>query len=187
VVSKPLWTAMAGPSTRWQEDRKKEGRVSPRLAAATSDRRERPGRLTFIDAGGRHRGGEPGQCVAGVEPGGFWIVRGANALLHFARWWIQHHPSRTVQEWMSPTCSIMSVINSGDPKPTPQTINHRLGVLRSLYRFHAGQPLPAGFYWFQHSYLTRSPLGYCRPHSLEGSQCRTDGRWTHPRERRLSP
>jgi hypothetical protein len=31
-----------------------------------------------------------------------------------------------------------------DPKPPPQTINHRLGVLRCLYRFHSGRPLPAG-------------------------------------------
>ena len=25
------------------------------------------------------------------------------------------------------------------PKPTPQTVNHRLGVVRCLYRFHLGQ------------------------------------------------
>ena len=28
------------------------------------------------------------------------------------------------------------------PKPTPQTINHRLGVLRCLYRFHVGIRYP---------------------------------------------
>jgi integrase/recombinase XerD len=48
------------------------------------------------------------------------------------------------------------------PQPTPQTINHRLGVLRSLYRFHSGHPLPAGSCHFQRSYYTRSPLGYGR-------------------------
>src|SRR5881398_3734188 len=41
-----------------------------------------------------------------------------------------------------------------DPKPTPQTINHRLGVIRSWYRFHSGHPLPAGSSHFQRSYIT---------------------------------
>src|SRR5713226_6744977 len=50
-----------------------------------------------------------------------------------------------------------------EPQPTPQTINHRLGVLRSVYRFHSGHPMPAGSYHVQHSYGTRSPLGYGRP------------------------
>jgi integrase len=49
-----------------------------------------------------------------------------------------------------------------EPKPTPQTINHRLGVLHSLYGFHSGHPLPAGSYHLQRSYRTRSPLGYGR-------------------------
>ena len=48
-------------------------------------------------------------------------------------------------------------------KPTPQTVNHRLGVVRCLYRFHAGRDLPAGPFHFQRSYRTRSPLGYGRP------------------------
>lgn len=88
-------------------------------------------------------------------------------LLHFARWWFQHHPLRTVQDMdESDLLAYVRQQLKEDPKPTPQTINHRLGVLRSLYRFHAGQPLPAGSYRFQHSYLTRSPLGYGRPHRV---------------------
>jgi hypothetical protein len=55
-----------------------------------------------------------------------------------------------------------------EPKPTPQTINHRLGVLRCLYRFHSGHPLPAGSHHFQCSYRTRSPLGYGRPQRVIG-------------------
>src|SRR5713226_5560743 len=50
-----------------------------------------------------------------------------------------------------------------EPQPTPQTINHRLGVLRSVYRFYSGHPMPAGSYHVQRSYGTRSPLGYGRP------------------------
>src|ERR1700694_4927151 len=58
------------------------------------------------------------------------------------------------------------------PKPPPQTINHRLGVLRSLYRFHSGHPLPAGPCHFQCSHLTRSPLGYGRSHRVVTSRLR---------------
>ena len=53
-----------------------------------------------------------------------------------------------------------------EPQPTPQTINHRLAVLRSWYRFYAGQKLPAGSYQFQHVYRSRSPLGYGRAHPV---------------------
>jgi integrase/recombinase XerD len=47
-------------------------------------------------------------------------------------------------------------------KPTPSTMNHRLGVLRCLYRFHYGREIPAGKAYTQHAYTTRPPLGYGR-------------------------
>jgi integrase/recombinase XerD len=85
-------------------------------------------------------------------------------LLHFARWWLQHHPARPVQETDEATVLdyVRDQLNEASP-PTPQTINHRLGVLRSLYRFHSGHPLTAGSPGFQRPYLTQSPLGYGRP------------------------
>jgi site-specific recombinase XerD len=43
----------------------------------------------------------------------------------------------------------------------PQTINHRLCVLRCLYRFHYEQEIP-GKPLFQRRYTTRSSLGYGR-------------------------
>lgn len=87
-------------------------------------------------------------------------------LLHFARWWLPH-PSPPLLEMDESTLLdyVRSQLNE-EPKPTPQTINHRLGVLRSLYRFHSGQPLPTGSSHFQRSYMTRSPLGYGRPHHV---------------------
>jgi integrase/recombinase XerD len=93
-------------------------------------------------------------------------------LLHFARWGLPH-PSRTLLEMDESTLLdyVCDQLNE-EPKPTPQTINHRLGVLRSLYRFHAGHPLPAGSYQFQRSYLTRSPLGYGRPQRVIASGLR---------------
>src|SRR5215472_7462911 len=59
-----------------------------------------------------------------------------------------------------------------DSPPAPQTINHRLGVLRSLYRFHSGHPLTAGSPGFQRPYLTQSPLGYRRPRRRMASELR---------------
>lgn len=85
-------------------------------------------------------------------------------LLHFARWRLQN-PSCTLLE-MNESILLSYVRDqlNQEPKPTAQTINHRLTVLRSWYRFHAGHPLPAGSNHFQSSYVTRSPLGYGRPH-----------------------
>ncbi len=87
-------------------------------------------------------------------------------LLHFARWCLQH-PSRTLLEMHQPALVdyVRDQLNEL-PKPTPQTINHRLGVLRCLYRFHAGHPLPAGPQPFQSSYPVPSPLGYGRSHRV---------------------
>jgi site-specific recombinase XerD len=93
-------------------------------------------------------------------------------LLHFARWW-QQHPSRTLLELDESTVLeyVRDQLNE-EPKPTPQTINHRLGVLRSWYRFYSGHPLPARASHFQSSYLTRSPLGYGRSHRVVTSGLR---------------
>ena len=84
-------------------------------------------------------------------------------LLHFARWCVQH-PSRTLLQMDE--SSLLDYVRdqlNQEPQPTPQTINHRLGVLRSVYRFYSGHPMPAGSYHVQRSYWTRSPLGYGRP------------------------
>lgn len=83
-------------------------------------------------------------------------------LLHFARWW--QDPLRSLSE-ISESTLLDYVRHQLDqlPKPTPQTVNHRLGVLHCLYRFLYGQEIPAGQAHFQRTYTTRSPLGYGRP------------------------
>jgi integrase/recombinase XerD len=83
-------------------------------------------------------------------------------LLHFARWWLQG-PLRPLSE-LTESILLDYVRDQLDrePKPTPQTINHRLGVLRSLYRFHHGCDIPAGQSHFQRSHTKRSALGYGR-------------------------
>ena len=58
------------------------------------------------------------------------------------------------------------------PQPTPQTVNHRLTVIRCVYRFHYGQEIPSGHSHFQRKWSTRCPLGYGRPHRAMASGLR---------------
>lgn len=83
-------------------------------------------------------------------------------LLHFARWWRQQ-PAQPLAEITEST--LLEYVRhqlDQQPKPTPQTVNHRLGVVHCLYRFHYGCEIPAGQSHFQRTYTTRSPLGYGR-------------------------
>jgi integrase/recombinase XerD len=84
-------------------------------------------------------------------------------LLDFARWF---EPRRQPLAEMTESTLIDYVRYQLEqhPKPTPQTVNHRLGVVRCCYRFHIGQAIPAGQVHFQRGYTQRSPLGYGRPH-----------------------
>ena len=81
-------------------------------------------------------------------------------LLHAARWF-QAHRHSLAQLNQSRLLDYVRHQLQHPPQPTPQTINHRLGVLRCLYRFHYGKELP-GKALFPRTYTTRSPLGYGR-------------------------
>lgn len=83
-------------------------------------------------------------------------------LLHFARWSEpRHQPLTHITE--STLVDYVRHQLEQQPKPTPQTVNHRLGTVRCCYRFHTGQEIPAGTVHFQRRYTKRSPLGYGRP------------------------
>jgi integrase/recombinase XerD len=84
-------------------------------------------------------------------------------LLHLARWL---HLTRHSLAKINQSLLLDYVRYQLDqvPKPTPSTINHRLGVLHCLYRFHYGREIPGGKAHFHRSYTTRSPLGYGRPY-----------------------
>ena len=83
-------------------------------------------------------------------------------LLDFARWFEpQHQPLAQITE--STLVDYVRHQLEQDPKPTPQTVNHRLGTVRCCYGFHTGQEIPAGKMHFQRRYTKRSPLGYGRP------------------------
>jgi integrase/recombinase XerD len=84
-------------------------------------------------------------------------------LLNFARWWAQH-PAKPLSEVTEST--LLDYVRyqlDQQPKPTPQTVNHRLVVIRCLYRFHLGTEILPGQSHFRRAYTKRSPLGYGRP------------------------
>ncbi|HEX2715607.1 MAG TPA: tyrosine-type recombinase/integrase [Candidatus Acidoferrales bacterium] len=83
-------------------------------------------------------------------------------LLDFARWFeLQHQPLAEITE--STLVDYVRYQLEQQPKPTPQTVNHRLGTVRCCYRFHTGQEIPSGKMHFQRRYTLRSPLAYGRP------------------------
>jgi hypothetical protein len=83
-------------------------------------------------------------------------------LLHFARWF-QHSPRPLSDVSESTLLDYVRHQLDQQPKPAPQTVNHRLGVVRCLYRFHYGREIPPGQSHFQRIYTKRSSLGYGRP------------------------
>ena len=93
-------------------------------------------------------------------------------LLHFARWCVGHSLPNLIEMDESTLLPYVRDQLSEEPQPTPQTINHRLIVLRSLCRFHSGHPLPSGPHHFQRSYLTRTTLGYGHSHRVIASGLR---------------
>ena len=101
-----------------------------------------------------------GQRLRQLSPRSLRIY--AYDLLDFARWFqSQHRPLAEITE-----STIVEYVRhqlEQDPKPSPQTVNHRLGTVRCCYRFHTGQEIPPGQVHFQRCYTKRSPLGYGRP------------------------
>ncbi len=93
-------------------------------------------------------------------------------LLHLARWLRQTRRLSLAKLNESLLLDYVRCQLDHVPKPTPQTINHRLGVLRCLYRFHYGREIPGGKAHFQRSYTTRSSLGYGRPYRRVASGLR---------------
>jgi len=84
-------------------------------------------------------------------------------LFHFARWF-QSRPQTLSEITESTLLDYVRHQLTQQPQPTPQTVNHRLTVIRCLYRFHLGQEIPSGRSHFQRTYTTRCPVGYGRPH-----------------------
>ena len=78
-------------------------------------------------------------------------------LLHFARWWNQRPLSDIT------TSTLLDYLRrqlDEEPQPAPPTVNHRLGVVQSLYRFHYGCEIPGPSPFPRH---VPSLRGYGRP------------------------
>jgi site-specific recombinase XerD len=83
-------------------------------------------------------------------------------LLHFARWW-SHGQPRSLSELNE--ALLLDYIRyqlDQEPKPTPQTVNHRLIAVHCLYRFHYQEEIPGKDRFRKRIYRTRSPLGFGR-------------------------
>jgi site-specific recombinase XerD len=83
-------------------------------------------------------------------------------LLHFTRWWMQAAPRPLSELNESNLLDYVRYQLDQNSKPAPPTINHRLTVLRCLYRFHYQQEIPSNHRSLQHTYTTHNPLGYGR-------------------------
>ena len=83
-------------------------------------------------------------------------------LLHFARW-LEDAPQPLAEITESTLLDYVRQQLDRESKPSSGTVNHRLGVVHRLYRFHFGLEIPAGQSHFQRTYTKRSPLGYGRP------------------------
>ena len=84
-------------------------------------------------------------------------------LLNFARWWCGPKVPSMVRLSESHLLDYVRHQLESTPQPTPQTINHRLTVVRSLYRFRYGREIPRLGAAVQAIHKTRNPLGYGRP------------------------
>lgn len=82
-------------------------------------------------------------------------------LLNFARWWCRGQTRSLSRLNESYLLEYVRHQLQTQPQPTAQTINHRLGVVRCLYRFHFRRDLPHDR--VRTCYKTRRPLGYGRP------------------------
>jgi site-specific recombinase XerD len=81
-------------------------------------------------------------------------------LLNFVRWWWQDRWSSLVRLDEARLLDYVRYQLAADPKPTPQTVNHRLTVLRCLYRFHYQREIPRRRGSVQSIHKTRNPLGF---------------------------
>ncbi len=84
-------------------------------------------------------------------------------LLNFARWWCRPKRPSLSKLNESRLLDYVRYQLESTPKPTPQTINHRLSVLRILYRFHYGREIPHSRVSIQYTHKTRCPLGHGKP------------------------
>jgi site-specific recombinase XerD len=84
-------------------------------------------------------------------------------LLSFARWWCRPRGRPLSRLNGSLLLDYVRHQLESRPQPCARTVNHRLCVVRRLYRFHYGREIPHSGGSVQSTYRTRCPLGYGKP------------------------
>jgi site-specific recombinase XerD len=84
-------------------------------------------------------------------------------LLNFVRWWFRgvRRPSLSILNELRLLDYVRYQLEN-EPKPSPPTVNHRLVVVRSLYRFYYQKEVPRTRASVQSRYKRRSPMGIGR-------------------------
>jgi len=85
-------------------------------------------------------------------------------LLNFVRWWFRgvRRPSLSSLNELHLLDYVRYQLEN-EPKPLPPTVNHRLVVVRCLYRFYYQKEVPKTRASVQSRYKRRSPMGIGRP------------------------
>ena len=83
-------------------------------------------------------------------------------LVNFIRWWWKERRRSLARLGEAHLLDYVRCQLAADPAPTPQTVNHRLTVLRCLYRFHYQREIPRGRGCVQSIHKTRSRFGLGR-------------------------
>jgi site-specific recombinase XerD len=105
------------------------------------------------------------QCVRGLQS--LSLEAYAYTLLHFVRWW-SSRPGVDVMRFAAEQFTEATLVDyvrdqlNEQPKPGPENINRRAGLLRRLFRFYFQQEMPHAPYLIQRHWYRRSPLGYGR-------------------------
>lgn len=105
------------------------------------------------------------QCLRGLSPR---TLRAYGFdLLDFAKWWFLSARD-LCQVNQSNLLDYVRYQLESKPAPTPQTINHRLVVLRCFYRFHCGCDIPGEQARVGSTYARHDPFGYGRRKRTRG-------------------
>jgi integrase/recombinase XerD len=101
------------------------------------------------------------QHVRGLSP--YSLSRYGYDLLNFLRWWSRRRrpPSLSALD-ESRLLDYVRYELDRERKPSPSTINHRLGVIRALYRFYYQKEIPRPGGSGQSRYRGQTPLGFGR-------------------------
>lgn len=90
----------------------------------------------------------------------------ANNLLHFVRWWESVHHTSEMKEGDLSESTLLDYLrfqSSQQPRPSPSTINERIGIAERVIRNEFPEAPCQVAYGFHQRFLWRRPMGLSRP------------------------